>query len=115
MPTFVDGFSNNQSSGFTICDEEGILLLRKEYPRRITCNEAELQGVLAAVEHISDTTLITDSKIAMSWIKRGWCKARPDLTPIARRIKSLLTERRVKLVWMPREQNLAGHLNEEFS
>lgn len=112
MKYYTDGFSNNKSSGFTICDSDGQVLFRKEYPRRITNNEAELMGVYEAIQHIQDATLITDSKVVTFWVRAGRCKARPDLTPIAEETRRLLKERAVQLQWRPREENLAGRYNE---
>lgn len=108
---YSDGFSNNKESGYTVCDQDGKVLERVVFPNRRTCNEAELRGVHAAVQLCSDV-VVTDSKVVTYWVRSAQCNARPDLTPIAVEINRLLRERGLRLVWGPREGNLAGNYNE---
>jgi ribonuclease HI len=111
---YCDGFSNNKESGYTVCDQDGNVLVREVFPYRRTNNEAELRGVLAAVQLATDF-VVTDSQCVTLWVKAGKCAARPDLTPIAAEVRRLLKGRGVRLVWQPREQNKAGMFNEQVA
>ena len=70
--------------------------------------------MVAAVELADDdSTVVTDSKIALKWVSGGRCKARPDLSDVALECKRLVKEKRIKIRFRPREENLAGIYNEK--
>lgn len=119
---YTDGFTfgpnpSSKGGGFTLTDEYGNQILRrtinKEY---FTCNEAELLGVLEALEIAEDKSIVfTDSWNTIYWVRRGACKARPDLNEYALKANTLLINKGINLNWVKREENYAGILNEQYN
>jgi ribonuclease HI len=113
---FVDGFNPSpKGGGFTICDSTGKCLSR-EYRGRpgMTNNETELLAALNALILCKPgDSIVTDSQNTLNWIgnPRG-NKARRDLKDLCRAANALVAAKNVALSWCPREQNLAGRLNE---
>lgn len=116
---YADGFviGNNPSpvgGGYVVCDEHSNIVeehtIRKHY---FTNNESELLGVCAALKLIdTDGEVYTDSENTIKWIKKGFCKARPDLNDACVEAKNLMFNKRVKLLWIRRNENLAGLIND---
>ncbi len=119
MTYYVDGFvlKKNPSpigGGFTVVNEHNQHIITHHVTRPgFTNNDGELLAIAYAA-HIAqpDDTIITDAQVMTYWCKSGVCGARPDLTPIARKIKQWMRDKRLTLVWQRRNVNLAGHYNE---
>lgn len=119
MIYYTDGFTifSNPSDfggGYTIVDEKNNLKERCQFDKKgFTNNEGELLGVYNCLLFCKKgDVIITDSKCITFWCKSGKSKARPDLNEKIMMSKMLLFEKSVKLEWKPREENLAGHYNE---
>lgn len=125
MTYHTDGFLKGRGNpskiggGFTVADDKGRVVLREEYTfagmpdREISNNEAEVRGILAALKIAKPRDkVVTDSRCALAWVSRGRAKARPDLNPLCRRAWELMVEKSVMVVWRPRDENLAGQINE---
>lgn len=117
---YADGFNigNNPSKiggGYTITDEHGTVIMRQTiYKENWTNNEAELLGVLEALKLAdSGAEVYTDSMNTIHWVKSGRPKARPDLTPQAQEANNLVKRKNIKLLFIRREENLAGLENEK--
>lgn len=114
MILYCDGYTigNNPSltgGGFVVSDEKGNVLSQEELLRPMTCNEAELLGILRATELADyDSDIYTDSLCAFCWAKNGKCKARPDLSAKAKRCSEYIYTKRLYLHQIPREENVAG-------
>ena len=116
---FSDGFlyRSNPSAiggGFTLVSGKGELMMRKRILRKgLTSNEAELLGIVRAVElSVPAGTVFSDSRIALGWVRKGRSAARPDLDKIIFECKGLVKRKRLILCFVPRGQNLAGLLND---
>lgn len=112
---YVDGFTigsnpSQKGGGFVITDDLGFVLEIKEYVKtNFTNNEAELRGIHRALELASVLdTVYTDSQVSIWWIRKGKCKARPDLSEIANEARTFLEEKNLKLVLVGRDLNKAG-------
>lgn len=121
MTYYFDGFTfygnpSPKGGGYTVTDDHGNLIKRQEiYKIGFTNNEAELLGCLFSAELASrGDVLVTDSKNTIAWTRSGNPKARPDLKETAGKIKELLKLKNLTLEWTPREENLAGILNETY-
>jgi ribonuclease HI len=117
---FADGFmcGSNPSpigGGYTITDADGGLLARRVIAQAgFTNNEAELRGVMRAILLASQgDTVLTDSRVALGWIRRGCSRARSDLNPQLRIYQERVRSKKIELRWVPREKNLAGLFNEQ--
>ncbi len=101
--------------GFTIINDNGSLVARVEMLKpNFTNNDAELWAVAGAayIAHVGDI-IRSDSEVCVRWwVARGNCKSRPDLNVLCRYARALIRDKRLALVWVPREQNLAGIYND---
>lgn len=120
MIYYVDGFTvgsnpSPRGGGFTVLDQDGNLIERREVRRYFTCNEGELLGIAFAVSKAQPGDEIrTDSQCAVAWVKNGRSKARPDLGELCAETRRVLERKGLELRWVRREQNLAGIFNEEY-
>ena len=117
---YTDGFTigknpSQSGGGFILVDENGLEIDRQTfYKEKYTNNEGELMGVLETSKIIeNEGEIYTDSKNTCYWVNNCKCKARPDLKPFAQKAKINILEKKLKLIWIPREENLAGQLSEE--
>ncbi len=122
MKYYCDGFvlGSNPSAlggGFTVTDGYGKVIERRvKIYAKFTNNEGEILGIARAIQIASEgDTISTDSQCALAWIVSGKCKARPDLLPIITKAKRRMLENNIKVVWEPREVNLAGFENEKIN
>ena len=116
----ADGFlfESNPSpvgGGFTVVDSEGRLLAREVYEQEgFTNNEAELLGVAHAIWLApSGATVVTDSRVVRTWIRKGKSKARPDLNGEIKEARRSANRKVIAIVQVPRNENLAGIYNEK--
>lgn len=117
---YADGFNigSNPSKiggGYTITDGHGNIVSQKRILKvGFTNNEGELLGVLEALELIDNFgEVYTDSTNTVAWVKKGKSKARPDLNQECAKAKYLLEKKNIKLIWLSRDENLAGIENEK--
>lgn len=116
----TDGFviGRNPSAaggGYTLSDGNGKVILKRTITNlpKFTNNDGELRGIVHALHIAYDhDVVITDSMIALAWVKSGRAKARPDLDEICAYGQRLLHSKNIDLRWRPREDNLAGIHNE---
>lgn len=115
MRIFFDGSGwNGRSSGYAVVfadSKKAPIVVR--FSEKRTNNEMEYAGLLAALEHAAiGDELFTDSQLLVGQVLGGWKVNARHLKPLAEKAKALVLARRVTLVWVPREQNLAGKLFE---
>ena len=73
-------------------------------------------GVIRAVELIdSEGIIYTDSQVIAHWVRRGQARSRPDLNEVICKCKEQIEKKRVKIKFVPRNDNLAGIYNERQS
>ena len=116
---FTDGYCSkngkvNAVGGFTVF-KNGILLTSQKLEKRgVTSNECELEGLAHAIRDAGQNDeIVVDSQVCIFWIKSGRPKARMDLQPLCQELKQLVSEKKLDVYWLPREENLAGIYNEE--
>lgn len=113
---FVMGTNpSTTGGGYTIVNEHNeVVEIKRIYKKGFTNNEGELLGVLRAIE-LSEigSEIYTDSQCICFWVKNGKSKARKDLNDILKNAYSDMEKKNLTLVWIPREENLAGIYNEE--
>jgi ribonuclease HI len=119
MKIYADGYLNEHNpshtgGGFVVMDENKELLCSEEIDKNpLTNNEAELRGVAKAIELANEgDTVITDSNVALCWIKYRRCKARKDLKDIACKAHEEMEEKFIILRHEGRKKNLAGNFIE---
>lgn len=121
MKFYCDGFTigpgnpSPQGGGYVVTDQDSKVLDMKTFPGPFTNNDAEIRGVLKALE-LANTgdTVVTDSKCALAWAATGRSKARPDLAQICKRCLELIVDKSLLITWVSREKNLAGKVIESY-
>jgi ribonuclease HI len=124
MKYYSDGFilehnPSKRGGGYTIFDEDDNKIETRCFLRPMTNNEAELLGVVRALEIAKKGDMIvTDSQNTIRWIlsmrhkKLKKKRARKDLDDIKKKAYLLSTEKNISVVWEQRDTNLAGQFNE---
>lgn len=127
----IGGNPSPQGGGYTLIaveDGDTKVLKQEEFDRPITNNEAEMLGLIAAIELAQKgDTVVTDSNISLIWLFRGYASARRDLDPIIAAAKKLANEKKahiknyqplneaeIVIEWRGRDENEAGNFNEMF-
>ena len=111
----IGGNPSETGGGYTVTNEHGDVIDEGEVQKKgFTNNEAELLGAAKAIQIAEKgDTVIVDSMVVIYWITRGIKKSRIDLRPLAEDARGEMLEKKIKLIWRPRAENLAGHYNEE--
>lgn len=122
MIIYTDGFCFDKNpspsgGGYTIVVSDGEnavrLVCQEVIQPGMTNNDAELLAIKSATDIAQPTdTIISDSECAIAWVRRGSCKARPDLSKRAGQAKRNIEEKELELRYEPRGNNLAGIYNE---
>ncbi len=115
MKIFLDGSGwNGKTSGYAVVFEGGTrapIVVRLSEKK--TNNEMEYAGLLEALKHAeSGDELFTDSQLLVGQVLGGWKVNAAHLKPLVEKAKAMVAAKRVTLVWVPREQNLAGKIFE---
>jgi ribonuclease HI len=119
----VDGFvldrnPSPRGGGFTVVREHDNQLIVNHFIMRVgfTNNDGELLAIAYAAHKAEPgDTIVTDAQCMTYWCKSGACGARPDLTPIAAKVKRWMKDKNLTLVWKRRNDNLAGLFNETMT
>ena len=118
---YTDGFLFNTNpspigGGYSLVNGDGYVVERTEVLKYgMTCNEAELLGVLRATETSKlNGFILTDSQVVKSWIKRGESKNRADLNDVIIKCKNMVCQNNIMILFVPRNKNLAGLHNARF-
>lgn len=125
---YSDGFTIGRNpspmgGGYLLADENGKVIKHEtirlsrhpnEYgSKKYTNNEGELMGVVEATKIIENGgEIYTDSMNTIKWITNCKFKARPDLKQFGMEAKINILEKNLDLIYIPREENLAGQILE---
>lgn len=125
MPSiyYTDGFVKGknpsyQGGGYTITDKDGNIIFQYHYYRngedkRFTNNDGEVLGIIHAIAIAEEGSIIvTDSKTAMWWVRKGKSKTRPDIDYSLLYAKNLALQKKIQIKWESRDINKAGQINE---
>ena len=105
---------SDKGGGYTITDHIGKIIHKETiYKKGFTNNEGEVLGIIKAIELCEPTSEIySDSSCAIAWIRKGKSKVRSDLNEILSKGKEMAREKKCEVIWISREENLAGLVNE---
>jgi ribonuclease HI len=116
MTVFCDGSGwNGRVCRYAIASECGHLEVH-ELEDQFTSNQLEYMAVIRAIEWVSEeelpeATVATDSMLVINQVSGRWKIRKPHLFTLAMKVRNLLKDRQnVKLIHVPRTENLAGHL-----
>lgn len=113
MKIWVDGSGwNGKESRFVVAFENGYVKKGIIHERK-TNNEMEYMALIYALENCSKgDEIFTDSKLVVGQTIGHWRVTKEHLFPLVMKAKKLIDEKKIKLEWIPREENYAGHLLE---
>ncbi len=113
LSVYVDG-SGGSSSGYGFFVKETGESFYEKKPD-ITNNQAEYLAIISVLKKFSESTdeitIFSDSKNTISQLNHEFAINNDQLRELAREAWSLLSKiPNVKLVWVPRNENLAGKM-----
>jgi len=111
MKIWIDGSGAllpGQKSKYCIIFEDGSKI--RETLENATNNEMEYFALLQALRdpRSKGATIFTDSRLLVGQLQDGWKVNARNLKTIYEECKGLLKSQQANLVWVPREENLAG-------
>lgn len=112
---YADGFWNQDGCGFVVCDaNKEVMSEMVNLPEFWSKNQCEYEAVLNALTIIPDKALLcSDSQLVVKQINGDYTCNCEHLIPLRNKCRELIKQSRVKILWVRREQNLAGHIIEE--
>ncbi|QLJ53353.1 MAG: ribonuclease HI [Candidatus Fermentimicrarchaeum limneticum] len=113
MKIWIDGSGwNGRVSRYALAFEDGKTEI-VETAEDKTNNTMEYAALIKALEEAKNgDEILTDSKLIVGQVTGGWKIHKPHLFEFVAKAKKLLKEKDVKIRWLPREENKAGHLLE---
>lgn len=117
MKLWIDGSGwNGNKSRAMICLENKIVC-RIETTEEKTNNEMEYKALIEALNYclvnsISNPVIYTDSQLIVGQVTKGWKIKAEHLYPLVAFAKQLVEKVKASIVWIPRNENKAGHLLE---
>lgn len=113
MKVFIDGSGwNGKTSRFSVVNELGVMKIG-EFGDNRTNNEMEYEALLWALRREEKCVIFSDSQLVVNQVNGLWKVKEPRLFPLCQEAKKLLAEKFCTLKWIPRKQNIAGHLLEK--
>jgi ribonuclease HI len=111
MKVWIDGSGAllpGQKGQYCIIFEDGSKI--RETLEKGTNNEMEYFALLQSLRdpRSKGATIFTDSKLLVGQLQEGWKINAENLKAIHEECSRLLRSQQAKLVWIPREENLAG-------
>lgn len=121
---FVDAGSKNNGTPqqdaeccFVVCDNPEHPLIARSHLGSYTNNEAEFLAVEKAFDYIKERGLTqpiivwSDSRLVVNILNHSWNAEEPRIVVLANRLFAKAPAN-VEVLWIPREQNKAGHILE---
>jgi len=110
---YCDGSGwNGRESKWCVVYDGKTNIERYDYER--TNNEMEYAAVLwAANKAVDGDVICTDSQLVVNQVNGKWRIKEPRLKDFYVSVQSKLWNRNIGLVWIPREENLAGKVLEK--
>lgn len=114
LDIYIDGGTRN--SNISLVD--GNIIIIKYRGNKPTNNELEYLALLYALGHIrskyrhSEVTIYSDSQLVVNQMNGKWRVTTDALIKLNDKCKRMITNK-IKIVWVPREFNLAGHVLEK--
>jgi ribonuclease HI len=113
---FTDGSSTpGIKSAYCVTDGRGKIVEFKDTPAPgNTNNEEEYRGVIAALNLcVEGDEIYSDSMLVVNQVVGRWKIKKAHLKPFCSECQRLLREKKAKLIWIGRDNNLAGKVFEK--
>ena len=114
MKYFCDGSGfNGRKAEYAVTDADGNILRRKTFNQDYTNNDMEYEAVIYALTIAKDgDTILTDSQLVVNQLTKGWKVKARNLMVKYNHAKDLYENKNISLLWIPRDENLAGKIFE---
>lgn len=97
-----------------VTNDQSEILISKKLKRKLTNNELEYEAIIAAAELAGkEDTIYSDSKLCVEQINGNFKIKQPHLKPYADKAKKLQLEKKLNIIWLKRDDNLAGQILEK--
>ena len=111
MKIYCDGSGfNGQVSKWCVVLEDGTVkkgIIRENK----TNNQMEYKALLNALKLAKKgDTIYTDSRLLEGQVMKNWKVNAEHLLSLVIQAKQLVKEKQIKIIWIPREKNLAGNI-----
>ena len=116
MKYYADGSSViGVKSAYCVVDETGKVVdyAESNSPNDRTNNEEEYNGVISALKLCSAGDIVcSDSLLVVNQVRGLYKVKKSHLRPLCNQVIDLMEQKGVSLMWIPREENLAGKIFE---
>lgn len=119
MIYYTDGFHNHDEYGYCVVDVNNNLIKTESFVKDNwgdgTSNIAEYLGVINAMFLAErGDTIVTDSLLVVNQVNGKWKVKKEHLVEYCLKAKYYLLNKKLRLVWIRRDKNLAGILNDKL-
>lgn len=115
MIYYADGSKSSMGCQIAVTDIAGNLLVNVFLDLNLTNNELEYYAILYAANLAeNNSTIYSDSNLCVQQINGSFKIKKLDLKPFVEKIKTKVVEKNLKIEWISRNANLAGHLLEKI-
>lgn len=115
MIYYADGSKSLMGSQIAVTDIAGNLLINVFLDINLTNNELEYYAILYACNLAeNNSTIYSDSNLCVQQINGSFKIKKTDFKMFIDSIKNKIKEKNLKIDWISRDANLAGHLLEKI-
>ena len=111
---YIDGSGwNGFESRYAIAINNDVCIVKK-FNEEKSNNVMEYEALISALDICTQYSVIyTDSQLVVNQVNGKWKIKQNHLYSLVQSAKSLLNDKKAKIIWIPREQNKAGYLLEK--
>lgn len=115
MIYYADASKSSLGCQILVTDIAGNLLINTFLESELTNNELEYYAILYAINKAENgATIYSDSNLCVQQINGNFKIKNARLKPFAEQIKRKIKDKQIKIEWISREANLAGHILEKM-
>jgi len=114
MHIYCDGSGwNGKKCGYCFTTDTGYTE-KHFFNENFTNNQMEYRGIIEGMKYASNgSEIITDSMLCYNQILRKWKIKTSHLIYLAIQARDLMKSKQLRISWVSREENLAGHILEK--
>jgi len=117
MIYYVDGSTSQAGNYIVVTDNLGNVLLFKKINTKngLTNNETEYMAIIEGLQMAEmGSTIFSDSKICVEQIAGNYKIKEEHLKTYQKKAFDISKNKKIKIIWVERESNLAGYHLEKF-
>jgi|SRR5690606_4905993 len=116
MKIYVDGSQKTSLGGFiVVTDGNGQLIRKKSFKATLTSNELEYLAIINALEFCEPgDEIYSDSQLCVKQLTGQYSVKTEHLKKYYTEAIEIIKKKKIKLIWIPRDQNKAGKYIEDL-